>query len=259
MVLRSLLALLRFFTSIPVGKGVGIEDAARGFYLIPLIGLIEGAIVGGALYFAKVVELPALIASCVAMALHAVVTGGLHLDGFIDYSEAVASHRRGAEALRVMKDPRKGAFALIAMTLFALTWFSALCILYRALQPLELLGTIVIAYVASSECMYVAAYFSAPEPYQGLGKLFVELSKSKRKAVASIAIASAVCTVIASALRIQLTGIVIAVASGLATAFTVVDSRRRLGYANGDVLGFCYELSRIVSLLSASVVAWFMH
>jgi len=254
--LRGVLALLRFFTAIPIKTRAGVGEAAKSFHLIPLIGLLEGVILGCVLAGLRVVGFPSVLAACIAMAIHAGVTGCLHLDGFIDYSEAVASRRRGDEALRVMKDPRKGAFALVTTTIFALSWFSATCVIYSSLDPLKLLGAVIVIYVASSESMFVAAHLSNPEPYQGLGRMFVELSKPRSRLGQSLAIACSICVAIAVLTHVEVQALATAAGCAAATLFTVRDSRMRLGYANGDVLGFCYELARVASLFATSVVSW---
>ena len=41
------------------------------------------------------------------------VTGGIHLDGFCDTADALASHQDTEKKLQILKDPHMGAFAAI--------------------------------------------------------------------------------------------------------------------------------------------------
>ena len=45
--------------------------------------------------------------------LPVLVTGGIHLDGFCDTADALASHQDTEKKLQILKDPHMGAFAAI--------------------------------------------------------------------------------------------------------------------------------------------------
>src|SRR5213078_4089243 len=89
-----LVAAIAFLTRIPVG---GIYDVAGGAAVFPLVGAALGAAVGGTAYgLARIV--PALAAAGIALALGALLTGGLHLDGLADSADALAARSRAADA-----------------------------------------------------------------------------------------------------------------------------------------------------------------
>ena len=43
------------------------------------------------------------------------ITGGIHLDGWMDSSDAFFSYRDIAKRLEIMKDPRMGAFGVLSV------------------------------------------------------------------------------------------------------------------------------------------------
>ncbi len=51
------------------------------------------------------------------------LTGGIHLDGFMDTSDALASHASRERKLEILKDSRVGAFAVINVTVYFLAYF----------------------------------------------------------------------------------------------------------------------------------------
>ena len=51
------------------------------------------------------------------------ITGGIHLDGFMDTSDALASHAPIQKKLEILKDSHAGAFAILACVLYFLTNF----------------------------------------------------------------------------------------------------------------------------------------
>src|SRR6187200_1791746 len=99
-------AALSFLTRLPIGArlGAGAEDLGRAGPAFPLVGAPLGAAVGGV---ASVLEgpCPALVAASVALALGAIATGAIHLDGLADTADALGAASR-EQALGIMRDPR---------------------------------------------------------------------------------------------------------------------------------------------------------
>ena len=251
-VFRGIASLISFLTSIPL-RCMDLELAARYFFLVPIVAAIEALMGFAAIMIAYPSSSPWLSAS-IFLLIHISITRGLHLDGLADYADAVGSLKRGVEALAVMKDPRKGAFAMIAISLYvAITIASLSTILGKVLDPLTVLGIIISTYLWSFESMYVIAMLSNPEPYPGLGKKFVEYSKCKARLLWNLLIVAML-----QALCVYLCGYssLIPLATSLITSLALYfDCRRRLGFANGDVLGAANELSKMLSLLGLAVAS----
>ena len=236
-----LACLASFLTRLPL-RCTSIVDAARGFPLVPIVGLIEGSI--AALVWLALQQTPAPLRAAVLLAVHVAVTGGLHLDGFADYSDAIASGGRGPEALRVMKDPRRGSMAVVYTTVLLLAKYSGL--LYAG--P----WLIIASYVASSEAMYVTAFLS-PAVGEGLGSLFREYGVSRRGLAVSLLLAAA--GLAASTAYAPLQALSSAAIAAAVAALVAWDARGRLGGFNGDVLGFAYELAHTASLVVGAAIA----
>src|SRR5438270_12724925 len=110
---RSLFAAIAFLTRIPVGGRS--YDVAGGVAVFPLVGAAIGAAVGGTAYgLARI--LPSLAAAGIAVALGALLTGGLHLDGLADSADALTARSRDA-ALAIMRDHAIGAYGAVALVL----------------------------------------------------------------------------------------------------------------------------------------------
>jgi adenosylcobinamide-GDP ribazoletransferase len=86
----------------------------------PVVGLLLGLASGGvALLLRDRLGLPAhLLWALLLVALHAFLTGALHLDGLSDIVDGLGGSRGDRErALEIMKDPRAGAFGVVALIL----------------------------------------------------------------------------------------------------------------------------------------------
>jgi adenosylcobinamide-GDP ribazoletransferase len=64
---------------------------------------------------------PAGVASLLLLTLSIIFMGGLHLDGWMDCSDAYFSYRDVERRLAIMKDPHIGSFAVMSL-LFLLAW-----------------------------------------------------------------------------------------------------------------------------------------
>lgn len=238
---RDLLALL---TSLPLGGG-SLEGAARAFALVPLVGLLEGLL----LSLLLILRLSPELFASLFLLLHVLVTGGIHLDGLADYGDVLGSRRRGEGALSVLKDPRKGAFGVLTLVLWAALGFSSGLLLHElfAYRPAVALSALLASYVLAAESMYVLFLFSREEPYEGMGRAFSR--EAKRGGLRANLLPLALALVF-PALLFPLIMLLLPTAL-LLSVLVARDAEERLGFANGDVAGFAYEVVRLACLLLA--------
>ena len=90
---------------------------------LPLVGLAVGGIWLGLYLLLRHAAIGGLYAFLMA-ALPWLVTGFMHLDGYMDVCDAVLSRRDLATRQRILKDSHCGAFAVIGMVLLALCQWS---------------------------------------------------------------------------------------------------------------------------------------
>jgi adenosylcobinamide-GDP ribazoletransferase len=89
----------------------------------PVVGLIEGALLGLWLFFAlKIADLSFAMAALWGTALPVLVTGGIHMDGFLDTMDAIHSYGDREKKLEILKDPHVGAFAVISCLVYGLLY-----------------------------------------------------------------------------------------------------------------------------------------
>lgn len=89
--------------------------------VFPLVGLPLALVMAAYIYLASVLSFNPLLFSGFAVAIPAVYTGGIHLDGFLDVADAVSSHAPREKKLEILKDPHIGAFSVIWMMIWAVT------------------------------------------------------------------------------------------------------------------------------------------
>lgn len=90
--------------------------------LFPLVGVIEGCLLGLWLFIAAQFNLSVGIRFLWASAIPFLVTGGIHMDGFMDTMDAVHSYGDRTKKLEILKDPHLGAFAVICAVVYLLLY-----------------------------------------------------------------------------------------------------------------------------------------
>ncbi|MDO4323657.1 MAG: adenosylcobinamide-GDP ribazoletransferase [Lachnospiraceae bacterium] len=84
----------------------------------PWIGVVIGALCYGWNYLAGYLDLHAPLRNVVLMLIPMAVSGGIHLDGFLDTADALSSWRPKEKRLEILKDSHAGAFAILAGVIY---------------------------------------------------------------------------------------------------------------------------------------------
>ncbi len=119
-----LVLAFQLLTTVPIRKEVGWDDkraqASVAFY--PLIGLVLGLLLATQAYMLIMwTSFSVLVITAWLLTFSLLYSGGLHLDGWADFHDAVFSRRSQEQKLEIMKDPRVGTFAVLAV-LVLLVW-----------------------------------------------------------------------------------------------------------------------------------------
>jgi adenosylcobinamide-GDP ribazoletransferase len=109
---------IQFFTSIPIPYVVPMDRVhiERAIRMFPVLGLLLGFIYSFLLYVLMGwTPFSTLAISFIMWLVPILLTGGIHLDGWMDSSDAYFSYRDQKKRLEIMKDPRVGAFGVLSV------------------------------------------------------------------------------------------------------------------------------------------------
>ncbi|MBM7649550.1 adenosylcobinamide-GDP ribazoletransferase [Bacillus ectoiniformans] len=116
--INGLLLNFQFFTVVPIRQSLPMEPVQlrAALRLFPLLGLVKGCIYASAFWgLLEWTALSAVSTAFVLWLLPILMTGGLHLDGWMDASDAFFSYRDRERRLEIMQDPRIGAFGVLSV------------------------------------------------------------------------------------------------------------------------------------------------
>jgi adenosylcobinamide-GDP ribazoletransferase len=232
--LADLLAAFAFLTILPI-RAVSTNPPGRVFAYFPLVGLVIGAVVGAV---ASIQFLSRDVAAFLALTIWAILTGGLHLDGFGDSCDGLLATTTPERRLEIMKDPRAGAFAVVGLALLLLGKWVAL----REVPPLLL----VLPPVMGRWAMALAAYFYPYARASGVGAHFRE-GLGRAQIVAATALAGIIVTPFGWPLWL------VALVAPITVFIVGRWAASRLGGGlTGDVYGALCELTELLCLIALS-------
>lgn len=121
--LAELQVALMLLTRLPAGRIEGaVPDLAAARWAFPIVGGLIGLLTWSAYASASALSAPPAIASLLALAVLALLTGALHFDGLADYADGIGGGRDKAHALEIMRDSRVGSYGMLAMIIVVGLW-----------------------------------------------------------------------------------------------------------------------------------------
>jgi adenosylcobinamide-GDP ribazoletransferase len=212
-------------------------DLARSFTWFPVVGLMLGAC---SVAVAVLLQgAPPLVLAVLLVALQAILTRGLHLDGLADLADGLGGGYTRERRLEIMKDSRTGAFGALALIFAVLLKSAAMFTLLLG----HCWSAMLLAPVMSRFAMVLGAYqMSHARSTGGLARPFLEHMDVQQVLVASLL--SVMCLMF---FGVKLAALYLVLAAACAGLLRVL-ARRWLGGMTGDVLGAINEISEIVLL-----------
>lgn len=132
-IIRNIIVAFSLYSKIPVPIFEWKEDDMKhNLVFLPWIGALIGGIIASLSLVFRLLELPELCKGALYSLVPLFVTGGFHLDGFMDVQDALKSYKPKEEKLKILKDPHIGAFSVIKLLEFAIIWAAAMSVLLKA-------------------------------------------------------------------------------------------------------------------------------
>ncbi|WP_245569732.1 adenosylcobinamide-GDP ribazoletransferase [Gordonia shandongensis] len=223
-----------WITVIPVPRGSDDFDRARGgaaISAVPLVGAALGAAVAAGTFGLSHTSLPTALIGVLTVAVLALATRGMHLDGLADTADGLGSYGDPARVRTIMRTGDLGPFGAATLLLVLITQAAA----YTALAADHRWPAIALAVFAGRAAVPVACRTTLPPANDdGFGALVAGTQR------AGAAVWVVVLVGAAAVLGVQ-PAVVALVALVGAWAFTR-HCARRAGGMTGDVVGATVEL-----------------
>ncbi len=220
-----------FLTIIRSSCDFSPKDAVKYF---PIVGIF----IGGFLYIFSFLKDPFF--QIISVLWLVFITGGLHLDGLADTSDAIFSCKSKEKMLEIMRDSRVGTFGVLALILDILIKFVSLFFVKDAL---------ILVFIPSYS-RFVVLYLMKKLPYgrqDGKAKVFFKEFKVVDFLIGYVVI-------IASFIVLPLYLSVLINTVFFIFGFLLYKYiKNKLGVVTGDILGFSIEISETLLIFIVSL------
>jgi adenosylcobinamide-GDP ribazoletransferase len=236
--MKNFLRALSFLTILPMGQLPLSEEKelARSMVFFPLVGLVIGLLLALGYYLLSFLFSKSLVL-WLTIGLLALLTRGLHLDGFADTMDGLGSGGPREKILEVMRDSRIGAFGVISLILLIGAKYFTLDQIPIPSIPY----TLILMTVMGRNTMVLVCYRS---PYArsegGLAKPFTE-NLGYREMALSLVSAFGIAL-----LLMGLKGILVFLGICLFSLGYRFFFIKKLGGVTGDILGAANELAELL-------------
>jgi len=235
----------QFLTIIPSPhhRERGVEALGKSISYFPIVGLFLGLVLLGldrllGLFLASILVNILLVIALI------VLTGALHLDGFIDTCDGLAIKSSTSERLNIMSDSRVGGFGVVGGCCLIIAKFAALVAL-----PQELRASALILMPVLSRWGIVYAISALPTAKkEGMGWAIKQGANWQ-----GLAVATAFSLITALALLTWWGAIIMAALCLILLAFSRYLCSR-FGGLTGDSYGAINELAEVVMLILIFII-----
>jgi adenosylcobinamide-GDP ribazoletransferase len=222
---------------------------------LPLVGCVIG---GGLCLWYRVstlLQIPAILSAVLFTLLPVALSGGIHMDGFADMTDALSSHAAPEKKRAILKDPHCGAFAVIGVGCYLLLYFGL-----SAALPLnwKTVGLLAITHVLSRAIGSLLSLLPSGAS-DGMQRAFRD---SASKSSLWILLVWVALSLGGAALLSPAAAIAMLLAGGLVFLYILHTAKKQFGGMSGDLAGAGITLSAIAMLIGLvlaerAVALWF--
>lgn len=216
---------------------------------LPFVGVLIGLCEFLWFLFCSQFQANTLFYAIGATLLPVLISGGIHLDGLTDTSDAMGSHSEPDRRLEIMKDPHVGAFGVLGMIAFLMGETALFAQLYQTPVYLFLaLSGFTLARIAGGRTIV-----SIPcAKNTGLAYIFAENSEKQRTKQAMLAE-----LIVSFALLLIISRSIWAVVCIVGVVLWMLGHARlcqiRFGGITGDLAGFFISITELLVLFIAVI------
>ena len=238
-IINSFFIALSMYSRIPVPRVDWEKENMRyAMCFFPMIGVVIGAVMYLEGWLLDKTSVGGLFRGVVFTLIPIIITGGIHMDGFMDTMDALGSWGDRGKKLEILKDSHAGAFAILGMGCY-LMWSVAVW----SELPAEVLRVCGVSFVLSRALSGFSVVTFPAARNSGLLKMFQDGAQKKVVRITMCLYVAAAVIMMAVMNARAMTGAVTGVM--IAFLYYIVVSRKQFGGVTGDLAGFFLETAEL--------------
>ena len=138
------------FSKIPMPRADWTKENMKYmFCFFPFIGTVIGGLTMLVAYLGLRFGYQPGFVTAVLVLVPVFVTGGIHVDGLLDTSDALSSWQERSRRLEILKDSHAGAFAVITAAVYFIAWYGAYSQLFNSAENMRAIGILSLGFMVS--------------------------------------------------------------------------------------------------------------
>lgn len=252
-VIKSLVIAFSIYSKIPVPQFAWKEEDMKYMMcFFPWIGGVIGLLLYGWCMLCRQFSIGNLCATLMCGAIPLAVSGGFHVDGFLDTMDAFHSYQPRERKLEILKDSHIGAFAVIMFALYGLVYLAA----FSEIKDLRLLSVVCAGFFLARGLSGIAVFTFPKAKKEGMVNTFEESGKQKTVTV-SLMLQCIACVVFMH-VRGGALGGWITLAALLSFGYYYWKTKKELGGMTGDTAGYFVVICEGCMVVTAAVLQIFL-
>ena len=250
-IIKSFFISFSIYSKIPVPQFAWKEEDMRyTLCFFPWIGAVIGALELLWFWLCGWLGIGTLCYTAVGTAIPLVISGGFHVDGFVDTMDAFHSYQNRERKLEILKDSHIGAFAVIMLMLYYLIYAGA----FSEIRQWKSMGVLAAGFFAS-RCLSGIGVVSFPSAKSD-GLLYLFASSAPEWSVKiSLYVQLVLCFGLMLVINIRTGSAVIFAALG-SFAYYRYRSIKELGGITGDTAGYFVTVCEAAMVVAAALMKY---
>lgn len=248
-IIKAIIVAFSIYSKIPMPRfNWESEDMQYHLCFFPWVGAVIGGVEFLWFVSAQKLSLGNIVFISIALAIPLLITGGFHLDGYMDTCDALHSYQDREKKLEILKDPHIGAFAVICLLIYLL-------LAAGFLSELGEKNAVIIAcmnFFLARVCSGISVVTMPSAKKKGMLQTFA--STAARKIVLGTLIAEGVLCIIGMLAVNTLMGVAVIITAAVIYVYYDRMSKKQFGGITGDLAGFFVTVEELAVLIVLAVV-----
>lgn len=248
-ILKSLVIAFSIYSKIPVPQFEWKEEDMK--YMLCFFPWI-GAVIGGCVYFwnylCGIFDVGAMCYMLIGAAIPLMITGGFHVDGFMDTMDAFHSYQPREKKLDILKDSHIGAFAVIMLGLYGMIYIGA----FSEIADKRLVRSVCAGFFLA-RCLSGISVVSFPSAKKD-GMLYLFASSSQKAIVKWLLYLQSMACILFMLRQFLYAGVIVAAAAFLTFVYYYYRTQKELGGITGDTAGYFVLICELGMMAAAAVI-----
>ena len=247
---KSFLVALSTYSRVPVPNFEWNEKNMKyAICFLPSVGVLCGGLLFGWYVLCGAVGISNFFFSIIAVCIPVLITGGIHIDGYMDTVDALSSYQDRERKLEILKDPNCGAFAVIYCIVYILLDVALMYELYNLSSIIAICPVFVLSRTLSVICAV-----NIPNARKN-GMLHSYTENAERKKVNAVMIIVAVITSVLLVAISPVAGGLIALCALICVVLYFRMVKKEFGGVTGDTAGFFLQICELFCMIGAWIGA----